>query len=176
MSYGTDEGFQEWLDARGYTIPDGSASLAQLRQIGSEWLDATYGARFRGVPTDGVIQDGAWPRKNAKVYGGPIDDSIVPAAIVLAAYMASWQEALEPGILFGEVTTGTRQTKSEKVGPIAVNYFSGKEAQSNDGPYDPNISPSGSLAVPQIEQMLKPYMVLADYNLDIGSIGPGVRL
>lgn len=39
MSYGTDQGFDAWLDARGLTV---AGDVTVLRQLGSDYLDATY--------------------------------------------------------------------------------------------------------------------------------------
>ena len=63
--YGDDSGLAAYLAAQGYVLPEGAATLAVLRQRGSDYLDGLYGAQFRGVPTDGVTQERAWPRTGA---------------------------------------------------------------------------------------------------------------
>lgn len=66
--YGDDEGFATWLAENGYTLPDGAPLPVVLRQRGSAYLDATYGPRFVGVPTD-PEQEREWPRTGATIFG-----------------------------------------------------------------------------------------------------------
>ena len=63
--YGDDDGFQAFLTANGYTLPDGAPAAAVLRQRGSVYVDGTYSLRFSGSPTGGAAQEREWPRTGA---------------------------------------------------------------------------------------------------------------
>src|ERR1700754_2341040 len=105
--YGTDEGFAAWALANGHTVPAAlTPAVARLR--GSNYIDATYGQRFSGVPTGGVEQERAWPRTGASAYGNPIADTAVPGAVVNASYEAALLELKSPGSLSVIVTPGRR--------------------------------------------------------------------
>ncbi len=170
--YGDDTGFHNWLSANGYTLPGGAPSPDVLRQRGSAWLDSIYGPRFKGTPADGVSQERAWPRTGAVVYGETISDDIVPLAVINASYLAAWSEASDEGSLSGGVTSSTGQIKREKVGPLETEYFSAKDTMKSDGPYDPLATPAGAPIILAIDQLLKPYLVLADFGAGIWSVGP----
>src|SRR6478736_4815982 len=120
--YGDDAGFNAWLAARGYTLPVGAPAPTVLRQIGSDYIDGTYGARFSGYPTGGVTQERAWPRTNAVTTSGQtIAPDVIPLAVVNASYAAAYQQAIAPGSLT-VVTTQEGAIKREKVGQLEVEY------------------------------------------------------
>ncbi len=119
--YGTDQGLADWLTANGQALPVGAPSPAVLRQRGSAYIDAVYGARFQGVPTDGLDQDRAWPRTGATAYGAEIVGNAVPQRVIQASYAAALQEAAEPGSL-SVIVTAAAMVKREKVGSIEVEY------------------------------------------------------
>lgn len=120
--YGDDAGFNAWLAARGYTLPVGAPTVAVLRQIGSDYIDATYGDRFSGYPTGGVTQERAWGRTNAMTTNcQAIPEGVIPLAVVNASYAAGYQQALSPGSLT-VVTTQEGAIKREKVGQLEVEY------------------------------------------------------
>ncbi|CAN7169527.1 DnaT-like ssDNA-binding protein [Brevundimonas sp. LjRoot202] len=122
--YGDDSGFTDWLADNGHTLPDGALSSAVLRQRGSVYVDGLYGARFTGVPTDGVMQERAWPRTGATAYGSDIASDAIPSAVVQASYAAALYEAENPGGLSVAVTAAGA-VKREKVGPLETEYFEG---------------------------------------------------
>ena len=124
--YGDDSGLTAWLAAEGRTLPSGAPTAAVLRQRASVYIDAVYGPRFYGVPTDSITQDRAWPRTGAKAYGQGIASDVIPAAVVQASYVAAYEEAISPGSLS---VTGSGGIKREKVGSLEVEYF---EAASQD--------------------------------------------
>jgi hypothetical protein len=119
--YGTDDGFEAWLTARGYSLPDDAPEPAVLRQLGSDYIDGLYWDRFPGSPTGGVAQERAWPREDVELYGTELSSSTVPDRVVNASYAAAWYEAQNPGALSVAVTPAA-QAKREKVGPIEVEY------------------------------------------------------
>lgn len=153
--YGSDEAFTAWAADNGYTVPE-SPSVAVLRQRGSAYLDALYGAkmnapRFSGQPTDGFAQERAWPRTGAEAYGVAIPSDEVPVAIEQASYFAAYQEAVSPGSL-SVVTTTSGAVKREKVGPIETEYVSGSGNVLADA--TPMISAVEGLVAPFLTQPL----------------------
>ena len=127
--YGTDGAFATWATANGYALPDGAPSVAVLRQRGSAYLDALYGAkvnapRFSGQPTGGFAQERAWPRTGAEAYGAAIPSDIVPVAIEQASYFAAWHEANNPGSLSASATQAGA-LKRKKIDTIEKEYFEG---------------------------------------------------
>jgi hypothetical protein len=121
--YGTDEAFASWLAATGRTLPDGAVPAA-LRQIGSTYIDATYGPRFVGTPTGGYDQERAWPRTGGRVYGSDIPDDTVPQAVIFASYEAAYQEAVSPGVLIAVGSTAARVKRERVEGAVEVEYQS----------------------------------------------------
>lgn len=113
--YGTDQGFTDWLSANGYTLPDGAPTDAVLRERGSAYIDATYGSRFVGTPTD-PSQEREWPRKDATIFGAAIASTDVPQRVVQASYQAAWIEASSPGSLSNTYTPGTQKVLTEVKG------------------------------------------------------------
>lgn len=168
--YSDDATFTTWLTDNGYTLPSGAPSEAVLRQRGSVYVDATYGPRFRGTPTDGVTQERAWPRTGASVYGATVPDTDVPLAVIHASFMAAWAEANDEGVLEA-IASGAQTIKRERVDVIETEYQDANRTAENM-PYDP-LAPSAITPIlSRIDGLLKPYLVLADYGLGIWSIGP----
>lgn len=130
--YGTDQRFSDWLDERGLTLSTGpnAKTPAQLRQIGSDYVDGTYGNRFSGYPTGGVTQERAWPRTNAITTScQAIPADVIPLAVVNASYAAAYQQAVAPGSLTS--TTGSEGAiKREKVGQLEVEYAGASSSAS----------------------------------------------
>lgn len=122
--YGTDEGFAAWLAASGRELPASAPDPAVLRQLASDYLDATYGPLFVGRPTDGIDQERAWPRTGATVWGHAVDPNTVPVAIALATYVAAYHEAHNPGSLHVALVPATA-VKRERVDVLEVEYFAG---------------------------------------------------
>lgn len=120
--YGTDEAFTAWLAANGYSLPDGAAAAAVLRQRGSTYIDGLYGPRFGGVPTDGFAQERAWPRTGAYAYGSLIGSGVVPEAVVQASYHAAYAEAVSPGSLSVSGSEGARVKREKVEGAVEVEY------------------------------------------------------
>lgn len=157
--YGDDAGFTAWLAGEGYTLPPGSPAAAVLRQRGSRFIDATYGARFVGRPTGGITQERAWPRIGAVAgpaiaYGSqvtPIPEDLVPAAVIEASYHAAWQEANAPGSLSGSVVSGAGLVKREKVdGAVEVEYAVSENT---------DLSSASRVVVPMVDGILAPFLI-----------------
>lgn len=120
--YGDDAGFAARLTALGRTLPGTAASPAVLREIGSAYIDGTYGYRFPGGPTGGAAQERAWPRTGAfDYYGNSIDPSVVPVAVINASYEAAWIEANSPGSLSVTISSAER-VKRLKAGSAEIEY------------------------------------------------------
>lgn len=120
--YGSDSGFDDWLTAQGYALPDGSPSNAVLRERGSVYLDGAYGDRFPGQPVSGVSQDRAWPRSGATDrWGNSISSASIPARIIEASYYAAYQEAVSAGSLSASLAENEK-VKRLKAGSVEIEY------------------------------------------------------
>ena len=128
MPYGTDEGFTAWLSGQGLSLPVGAPAVAVLRQIGSSYVDAAYGARLAcSRKTGGFTQELQWPRTGHVINGETVPDDLIPQAWIDASYRAAYLTAVAPGW----ATTGTdstRQTKRERVDTIEREFFAANEA------------------------------------------------
>lgn len=113
--YGTEAGFTAYTQERGYTVPAGDVGAALHRA--TTYIDGTYGARFLGIPTDGLVQLEEWPRTG--VPGVPSDKT--PVRVEYAAYEAALAELVSPGSLSVTVTSSARVVR-EKVGDLEVQY------------------------------------------------------
>lgn len=151
--YGTDEGFEAWVEANGFDLSATSSSSAVLRQRGSAYIDAVYGARFRGSPAGGLAQERAWPRSGAFYGVAEIGDDVMPDAVVRASYVAAYQEALSPGSLL-IAATQAGSVKKEKIASLEVEYFQGTGDALGDG----------TVRLTEIEGLLAPFMVAVDYR------------
>jgi hypothetical protein len=118
--YGSDADFQAWAEAAGHTLPQGDVTAA--RQRGSAYIDATYGERFTGVPTDGLDQDRAWPRTGATAYGSLLPTTVTPKRIEHASYEAALIELQRPGAL-AVVVDPAKRVKRQKVEGIEREFF-----------------------------------------------------
>lgn len=131
-SYGTDEGFTAWLAGQGLVLPDDAPAVAVLRQIGSSYVDAAYGARLVcSRKTGGFAQELQWPRTGHVINGETVPDDLIPQAWIDASYRAAYLTAVTPGW----ATTGTdstRQTRREKVDVIEREFFAASEAAGSD--------------------------------------------
>ncbi len=148
--YGTDDGFAAWIDARGLVPPGGVPGLSPLRQLGSDYVDSTYGSKFGGVPTGGISQERAWPRLGAYHLGVAVPNDVVPPAIINASYEAAYQEYLSPGSLkaFGSSVSRVKREKVE--GAVEVEY----QASAGGKTLAEDLTP----VLTTIEGMLAPYL------------------
>ena len=127
-AYGTDGGFEAWLDAMGYELPADAPDVSALRARGSAYIDGTYEALWTGERTGGVMQELGWPRVGALLTCvTAIPDDAIPPGVVKAAYRAAWIDASDPGILNSSATSGRRVAR-EKVDVIEVAYHDDKTA------------------------------------------------
>lgn len=147
--YGDDTAFNTWLSDNGYVLPADAPTVAVLRQRGSTYIDATYGARFFGFPTGGVSQERQWPRTDASTMWADIDPAVIPSAVVEASFQAAWYEANNPGGLVagGSAASGI---KREKVGSIEVEY----QASSSSDSYAASLTP----LISTVDGLLAPYL------------------
>ncbi|GGZ21760.1 DnaT-like ssDNA-binding protein [Asticcacaulis endophyticus] len=146
--YGTDQGFTDWLAANGYTLAIDPNQLAVLRQKGSSYIDATYGARFVGHQAGGVAQERAWPRSCAHIRGIDITDDAIPFAVIEASYHAARYAFINPD---GLVVTGTAsgQVKRKKVDVIEIEY----QTASSD-----KLAQSITPLITSVDGLLAPYL------------------
>jgi hypothetical protein len=164
--YGADDSFADWLEANGIVLPDDAPAPAVLRQKGSAYTDATYGARFKGEPTGGFAQERAWPRTGARVGGSVVPSDVVPQAVIEASYLAAVQVASDPASLSG-VSSDAERIKSLKAGSAAIEYQDATQVASSD-PFAPSAAtPTLSL----VDGMLAPYLIVYVPGLSILSVG-----
>jgi hypothetical protein len=100
--HGTEQGFTDWLAARGHDLPDGAPSPAILLQRATDYLDAVYGARLANAEASDALD----------------------LALERATYAAAWHEAQNPGSLSVSVVA-SQQVKREKIDVIETEYFQG---------------------------------------------------
>lgn len=129
MPYGTDEGFDAWLEGQGLELPAGAPAVSVLRQIGSSYVDAAYESRLQcSRRTGGFNQELAWPRIGHAINGEAVPDDLIPMQWVNASYRAAYLEAIQPGWATGSADPN-RVVKRERVeGAVDIEYFGGKEA------------------------------------------------
>lgn len=125
-SYGTDDGFLEWLTSQGLPTPAGDPAI--LRQIGSNYIDAAYEARLNcSSRAGGFNQLLAWPRENHRINGQTVPSDLVPQAWINASYRAAYLEDMTPGWALSG-SDPSRLTKVEKVDVISREFFAPNEA------------------------------------------------
>lgn len=130
--YGSLEGAATYHAARGNTAwadvdgespdsPDDARSEALMR--GSDYIDAKYGSRYPGLPTEGRGQDRPWPRTGATDKAGyEIADDEVPIEIEQATYEAALRELVEPGSLMPDYVAAERVRRERVEGAVEVEY------------------------------------------------------
>jgi hypothetical protein len=153
--YSDDSTFNTWLTDNGYVLPVGAPAPAVLRQRGSQYIDAVYGARFLGSVVD-ASQERQWPREGAIVNGKLLPSDVVPVAVINASFQAAFQEAVSPGSLSATGTSGSA-VKREKIGPIETEYATA----SSDGSASsitPLISIVDGMLAPFLRDLTMPYI------------------
>lgn len=126
-AYGTDVGFEDWLESMGFELPADAPDVAILRARGSAYLDGVYESLWCGHRVDGAMQELGWPRIGAFMNCiTPIPADAIPPAVINAAYRAGWLIANNASAFDVTSTTGQRVSK-EKVDVLEVGYF-------DDGP------------------------------------------
>lgn len=134
MPYGTDDGFETWLEAMGYELPSTAPDVAVLRARGSAYVDG-YESFWTGQRSGGVMQPDAWPRTGATMNCTvAIPDDVIPPSVVNASYRAAWLDAETPGILRGSAGTAGSRVKRSKVDVIEEEYFDDGKASVGGGP------------------------------------------
>lgn len=165
-AYGSDVEFNAWLVSAGLSLPSGSPTPAVLRERGSFYIDAVYGPRFKGRPTEPFTQELAWPRTGAVVFGHSIPPDMIPDAVVKASYRAAYLEATTPGGFGGGSFDPQRRLRRQKVNNLEREFFSPNSIDVND-PY--------TLFVldPFIAGLLAPYLCdQVNELLGIWAVGP----
>lgn len=150
--YGDDADFTAKLAEWGLTLPAAAPSLAVLRQIGSDYVDAAYEPRLQcSRRAEGFDQDRAWPRSGHSQGGKAVPEGLIPQAWVTASYRAAYREAAEAGW----ATSGrdpSRLTKREKVEGIEREFFGVGEGGARG-----NVAPGFNMDA-RIDGMLTPWL------------------
>lgn len=155
--YGTDDGFTAWLASNGFAAPTGVLTVAQLRQRGSDYLDALYGAQFPGSPVDAFDQERAWGRTGATAYGRPIPEGTIPNNIILASYHAAQHEDLNPGSL-NVSATQAGAIKKKKIDVIEKEFFEGSG----------NAAADATVRLSAVEGLVAPFLITERAGLTLG--------
>lgn len=158
--YGTDQLFADWLANNGYSAATGDLTVAQLRQRGSDYIDALYEASLPGYRSSGLDQERAWPRTGAVAYGQPIAGDAIPANWIRASYHAALHESANPGSL-AVAASAAGAVKREKIDVIETEYFAG----SGDAAKDATVRLSA------VEGLVAPFLVRIAPGLGVWSIG-----
>ena len=151
------------VDANAYWINQSHRTLAAtwdaaddenkegaLREA-SAYIDATYGARFKGIPK-GDVQGLLWPRSEAFDEAGyPMPD--LPRPLATAAAELAARALSAPLAADFEATSGEIKRTTAKVGPLeeTTEYFEGSSGGADpasygmiDGILNRLLSPSGA--------------------------------
>mgnify|MGYP000500491630 CR=1 FL=1 len=129
--YGTLEGAAEYHAARNNTAwegaPDSPDSPDDYRMAAliraSDYIDATYRARFSGSKVGGRAQMREWPRIDAvDASGEEIDDETVPIEIERATYEAALRELEQPGSLSPDFVAAQQVVRERVEGAVEVQY------------------------------------------------------
>ncbi|MFN3352506.1 MAG: DnaT-like ssDNA-binding protein [Brevundimonas sp.] len=158
--YGSNEGLEDWLTARGRTLPDGANSDV-LRQLGSDYVDATYADVWPGRPTGGVEQERAWPRTGAAANWQTIGSDVIPLAIVNASYAAAWLESQRAGALAASAR-GSGVVTREKIDVLEREYAEGSGNAIKDA----------TTRFSEVEGLVKPY-ILPETVVPLGVLSVG---
>lgn len=122
MHYGTEAGFNLWLDRLGLT-PSTEASTLSLLNRATLYIDSTYGARFKGERADGIDQALAWPRSGVELNGVSYPDDQIPMLVEQATYRAAYLASSRTGGL-SILSDPTKRVKRQKVdGAVEREFF-----------------------------------------------------
>jgi len=113
-SYHTSMGHPAWAAA---TDVDRESALRRAAM----WLDGAYRLRLPGVRAAGRLQALEWPRSGAVDRSGLSLDGIIPVEVKFAQFEAALSELSAPGSLSPQ-SSSAQVVKSEKVGPVSVEY------------------------------------------------------
>ncbi len=149
--YGTEAGFETYLEARGITQPAGEVVPALHRA--STWIDANWGSQFSGYKATRT-QLRAWPRVAAyyNLGGGvteAIDSDETPVEVEYATYEAAIQELTSPNSLMPVITPSKSFKRVRVEGAVEVEF-------ANTGTFDskPVITSVSGILAPLLNSLL----------------------
>lgn len=159
-SYASIDTADAYLSNYGYVTWDAATDdmkSAALRR-GTQYVDLTYGARWRGTRKNGRGQALDWPRFGATDCDGvPVPDDAVPLEIVNATIEAARRENANPNSLFPD-SVPTKVQKRVQIGALEVEYF------------DPRVATGSTGTTPQIPVIDE---LVANLLLDCGQLSGG---
>lgn len=162
--YGDDAGFATWLASVGLTVPATTAP-AVLRQIGADYVDATYEARLQcSNRAAGFAQERAWPRVGHVVNGQAVPTDLIPLQWINASYRAAWLEANNPGWATAAINPA-RVTKREKTDVL--------EREFMETDLDASGAYAGTRQDAQIGAMVSAWLCLPRSEVSFGVLSVG---
>lgn len=125
-SYSSLESFRTFMELYHDDLDiDDAAAETALRRA-TLYIDSHYRDRWPGQRLRGRAQRLEWPRRNVLADSGePVPDNAVPSEVIEATQEAARRELAEPNSLLRDVTPA-QQTIRETVGPLTVEYASGR--------------------------------------------------
>jgi hypothetical protein len=118
-SYHEARGRTTWVDG------DDDAKEAALR-IATTYIDGRFRGKWKGTKAE-ETQALSWPRVGVIDEGFELDEMVLPIALEQACAEAAFREFTTSGTLFPDLD---RLTKSERVGPLAVEYIGGADPRA----------------------------------------------
>lgn len=159
MHYGTLSAANEWHQTRGNSAWAAGSEEARTAALvrASDWLDATYGPRFKGQPST-MSQPREWPRIGVCLRGHELPDDEVPSQILAAVYDAALRELAAPGSLAPDFDPAAQiRAKSEGLGPMQESYTYAAPATAGEA----------RKAFPIIEGYLRPFLTGSTSNFAV---------
>lgn len=124
-SYASIAAADAYLDKYGYTSwssLDDEAKAVALRR-GTQYVDLTYGSKWRGERLKGREQALDWPRTGVVDCDGvDVPSNAVPQEVVYATMEAALRESQNPGVLLPSVAATAIQ-KRVQIGQLEVEWF-----------------------------------------------------
>lgn len=126
-SYVSIDDIKAYASGRGISLPTSDDAIASLLVEAYDFV-ITYECKFSGSRTFPLTQTGAWPRKEATMYGEDLASDVIPGPVKTAQMQIAI--AANTGIVLFPSQTGAA-VKREKIGPIDTEYENGTWSASN---------------------------------------------
>lgn len=118
-SYGTLAQIREYVSARGVVLPIDDEIVSQYAIRAMDYI-GSFSTRFKGVRTS-LLQSLNWPRTGVIIDGVEVAPDYMPPQLLKAQAAATAE--ISKGTELMPISTGA-QVRAERIGPLAVEYFS----------------------------------------------------